>query len=323
MSEILGIVADIGATNARFALATGDGTCDALVLPCANYGSILDAVKDYLHQISFEGQLSKASFAIAAPIIGDQVRMINHNWHFSIEETRKALGLESFHFMNDFEAVARSVVYLKDDEYVQIGEGTAKDKSPIGVIGPGTGLGVGSLIWTGRRYVPVPGEGGHVTMPAKTQREFEIFQHIKRQKKYRHLSAERVCCGKGLVNIYNAIREIDVRDELPARTSEEISEAAMKNECDACVETLNIMIESLGIVAGNLALTLGAFGGIYIAGGIIKQLGRFFENSSFREDFISKGRYEEYLSEIPTFVITHPFPAFEGLRMDLIDPVDL
>lgn len=318
MTVKLGLIADIGATNARFAMADPNSIYDEKILKCADYESIDLAAKDYLHMVGADvaGKVpSKASFAMAGPVQDDFFKMTNHPWSFNIEEVRHTLSLESLHIMNDFHAIALSVPHLKPEDIQQLGGGDAVQGAAIGIIGPGTGLGVSSLFWDGQAYRPNPCEGGHVTMPARTQREFDVLRHLRH--KYRHVSAERVCSGKGLVNVYNALRALDERTDLPERNPEDISAAAMSGDCDLCHEALTMMILFLGRVAGNLALTLNAKGGIYIAGGIISQLGSYFYDSDFRKEFISKGRFEEYLQTIPTYVIENPLVAFTGLHADL------
>lgn len=149
-------------------------------------------------------------------------------------------------------------------------------------------------------------------MPARTRREFDIFKTLRH--KYRHVSAERVCSGKGLKNIYDTIRIIDKRLDLPERTPEDISAAALDQRCDTCMESLDLMMGFLGTIAGNLALTIGAHGGVYLAGGIPAQLADYIATSRFREEFERKGRFEDYLKTIPTTIVTHDYPAFLGLQ---------
>lgn len=307
-----GLIADIGATNARFALVDEErGIHSAHTLPCANYETIVAAVHAYRDMVSIDEPVRHAAFSIAGPVQGDYFSMTNLPWSFSIEETRQALGLDEFALINDFEAQARAIPLLSPDHYRQIGAGTPQPESPIGITGPGTGLGVASLFWDGQGYSPVPGEGGHATMPARTQREFDIFHALR--EKYRHVSAERVCSGKGLANIYNTIRLIDDHKDLPDRDPAAISAAALDQSCPVCVESLDLMMGFLGTISGNLALTIGAQGGIYIAGGIAQQLGDYIDGSRFRSEFERKGRFEDYLKAIPTYVITHDTPAFLGL----------
>ena len=314
----LGLIADVGATNARFAMADPNGIYDEKILKCADYAGIDLAAKDYLHMVGANGAgkaPSKASFAMAGPVQDDFFKMTNHPWSFNIEEVRKALALSSLHIMNDFHAIALSVPHLRPEDIRQLGGGDAVHGAAIGIIGPGTGLGVSSLFWDGQAYRPNPCEGGHVTMPARTQREFDVLRYLRH--KYRHVSAERVCSGKGLVNVYNALRALDARQDLAERTPEQISANAISGQCDICREALTMMVLFLGRVAGNLALTLNAKGGMYIAGGIISQLGAYFYDSDFRTEFISKGRFETYLDTIPTYVIENPLVAFTGLHADL------
>ncbi len=311
-----GLIADIGATNARFALAGPQGITEEKVLKCQDYPGIAEAMEAYISGLKDGVKPLRAAVAIAGPVTGDRFEMTNHLWNFSIEETRLRIGLEKFVLMNDFRAIALGVPHMKPEHLRQIGAGMPVANAPIGIIGPGTGLGVASLVWNGQRYQPVPGEGGHITMPARTQREFDIFRTLR--YKYHHISAERVCSGKGLVNVYNGLRILDGRDDLPDRTPEEISRAALSGACTLSAEALDKMIGFLGCAAGNLALTLGAMGGIYIAGGIVNQLGDYFYKSRFRDEFLAKGRFKDYLAPIPTFVIKHNFPAFVGLHAELL-----
>lgn len=261
---------------------------------------------------------SKGAFAMAGPLQGDEFKMTNHPWSFSIEQVRQTLNLQSLHIMNDFHAIALSVPHLKPQDLKQFGSGDAVPGGTIGIIGPGTGLGVASLFWDGKAYRPNPCEGGHVTVSVITQREFDVLSHLRQQ--FRHVSAERVCSGKGLVNIFNALRALDKQLELQDKTPEEISKAALSGQCDLSRESLEMMIGFLGREAGNLALTLNAQGGIYIAGGIISQLGEYFYNSDFRKEFMAKGRFEDDLQAIPTYVIENALVAFKGLQADLFAP---
>lgn len=314
----IGLIADIGATNARFALVDDKNIFDEQVLSCADHDTLVSAARAYLDIVRPLALPKMASFAIAGPIKDDWFTMTNHPWSFSIAQTKDDLNLNYFRLVNDFEAVGMAIPHLRDKDMRRLGEGSVIEHAPIGILGPGTGLGVGYLVWSGDRYLPIPCEGGHVTMPARTQRQYDIFEYL-RAHKYSHVSAERVCSGKGLVNIYDALRGLDKRDDLPERSPQEISEAAVSGACDICKEALDLMMEFLGVVAGNLALSLGAFGGIYIAGGIVQKLGDYIDNSKFRESFLAKGRFEDYMAAIPTFVIENEYPAFIGLHADLLD----
>jgi glucokinase len=239
--------------------------------------------------------------------------MTNHVWAFSIDETRSSIGLNKLAVINDFAALANAVPFLSEKDCYQVGEGAAKKGAPIGIIGPGTGLGVAGIVFgADAKPIVLPTEGGHVTMAATNAREWALFEWLLKSK-YHHISAERVVSGKGIVNLYNAVCGVEGLD-LPERTPAEITKAGLDRSCKVCTEVLDLFCHFLGVAAGNLALTFGAFGGIYIAGGIVPQLGGFFKTSRFRESFLAKGRFSEYLSHVPTYVITHPYPGLEGLK---------
>lgn len=305
------LIADIGATNARFAMVEGETIGNIEVLPCEDYPTIVEAAHKYIEKTGSKPETG--AFAIATPMDGgDRVAMTNHGWSFSVSEACKGIGLKSLRVINDFAALAYAVPYLTEQDRYQIGGGEAKKDMPIGIIGPGTGLGVAGIVFENGKPVAVTTEGGHVTMPAATQREFDLFNWLVTTK-YHHVSAERVISGKGLVNLYNAICGVDGLD-MPERAPAEITQAALDGSCGACAETLDLFCHFLGVVAGNLALSYGAAGGIYIAGGIVPRLGDYFKNSRFRESFVAKGRFRDYQERIPTFVVTHPYPGLEGLK---------
>lgn len=305
------LIADIGATNARFAMVEGETIGNIEVLPCEDYPTIVEAAHKYIEKTGSKPETG--AFAIATPMDGgDRVAMTNHGWSFSVSEACQGIGLKSLRVINDFAALAYAVPYLTEKDRYQLGGGEAKKDMPIGIIGPGTGLGVAGIVFESGKPVAITTEGGHVTMPAATQREFDLFNWLVTTK-YHHVSAERVISGKGLVNLYNAICGVDGLD-LPERTPAEITQEALAGSCKACAETLELFCHFLGVVAGNLALSYGAAGGIYIAGGIVPRLGDYFRNSRFRESFCAKGRFGDYQERIPTFVVTHPYPGLEGLK---------
>lgn len=307
------IIADIGGTNARFALVNDNAVISNIeVLPCADYKSPADAATTYLKRIGARPEAG--AFAVATALDGsDKVSMTNHVWAFSIDDTCKSIGLKRLKVINDFAALANAVPYLDAKDYYQVGNGTAQKGAPIALIGPGTGLGVAGIVFgADGKPIIIPTEGGHVTMPASSPREFALFEWLK-SNKYHHISAERVISGKGIVNLYNAIVGLD-KLGLPERTPAEITKAGLDKSCKVCVEVLDLFCHFLGVAAGSLALSYGAFGGLYIAGGIVPQLGDYFKTSRFRESYLAKGRFKDYLDRIPTFVITHPYPGLEGLK---------
>lgn len=309
------LIADIGGTNARFALIEEGSTTPRheRTLSCANYHTLVDAVLAYLEDAS-QPMPETASLAIATPVLKDRVVMTNHVWDLSVEETRKALGLKSLRVINDYTALALALPYLGDDDFRKVGQGTSVDKQARAVLGPGTGLGVSGCIYTGEYWLPIQGEGGHVSYGPLDDREAEIIRVILKHHDF--VSAESLVSGPGLVLLYQSITKCDgVEHEL--LSPEQISEKAI-NGTDSCAEeALAMLCGVLGSVAGNLALTLGARGGVYIGGGIVPKLGDYFDSSPFRARFEDKGRFKNYLSDIPTNVIVSKYPALLGAAISI------
>jgi len=258
----------------------------------------------------------QGAIAVASPITGDAVRMTNHSWAFSISELRSRLEFDRLEVINDFTAQALALPHLGPDDKMAVGRGETQPNAPIGVLGPGSGLGVSGLIRAGQRWIPLSGEGGHCTMSPASDRESAALTVMRRH--FDHVSAERVLSGPGLVNLYNALAEAD---GVPAAqyTAAQITDVEIEKADPRCRETTEMFCAMLGTVAGNLALTLGAKGGVYIGGGIVPRLGERFAESQFRERFEAKGRFRDYLAAIPTFVVTHKLPAFLGCTAKLRD----
>ena len=308
------LIADIGGTNARFALAFPDGRIGSeCILSGADYPDLIQAAAAYLREVTGL-RPRRAAVAVATPISGDWIQFTNSPWSFSTEAARQALGLEQLLIINDFTALALALPLLGPDERRQVSEGTAVEKAPIGLIGPGTGLGVSGLVWSGHHWIPLETEGGHVTFSACDEREWAIYRVL--QRRFDHVSPERLLSGPGLVNLYTALAELEgwsAEDLVPA----DITDRALTGSCRHCVEVLELFCGMLGTAAGNLALTLGARGGVYIGGGIVPRLGDFFDRSAFRARFEAKGRFSDYLATIPTWVITAVNPALRGVAAAL------
>jgi glucokinase len=310
------LIADIGGTNARFGLLADGQRHDELVLACADYPDIVTAVEHYLSTVG-AARPAEAAMAIAGPITGDIVRMTNHVWQFSASQTRERLGLRRLIILNDFTALAMSLRHLPAESLEQIGGGRAVADNPIAVIGPGTGLGVSGLIPTGPHWIPLQGEGGHVTLAVMNEREVAVLKQL--HQRFSHVSAERVLSGPGLVNLYEAL--CGVEGMVPQTlTPPEVTRRAQEASCRICLEAVNIFCALLGTMAGNLVLTLGALGGVYVGGGIVPSLGRSFTSSPFRNRFEDKGRYADYLARVPTFVIRAELPALIGLQLAFTEP---
>jgi glucokinase len=304
------LVADIGGTNARYALVAegGSRTIEARSLRCADYATIVDATLAYLDLVAL-GKPCQAVISIASPVTGDALQMTNHSWSFSVSETRAALGLRHLKVLNDYTALALALPALRDDQRLQVGAGRALDGYPMAVLGPGTGLGVSGVIAAGNHWVPLESEGGHASYGPLNDREQAIIAIVR--ERLEHVSAESLVSGRGLSQIYAAITRID-RGEGILLTPGEITQRALANTCASAVEALGIFCCILGTIAGNLALTLGARGGVYIGGGIVVKILDFFTRSGFRERFEQHGRLSPYLSNIPTYVINTDYPALIG-----------
>ncbi|AQG98038.1 glucokinase [Burkholderia sp. KK1] len=304
------LLADIGGTNARFALETAPGEIGQIrVYPGADYPGIAEVMQQYLKDTKV-GRVNHAAIAIANPVDGDHVKMTNHDWSFSIEATRRALGFDTLLVVNDFTALAMALPGLTDAQREQIGGGARRQNSVIGLLGPGTGLGVSGLIPADDRWIALGSEGGHATFSPFDEREDLVMRFARR--KFPHVSFERVCAGQGLELIYRALAERDKVSVADDFTAADVTHRALQGEALA-LQTVNCFCAILGTFAGNIAVTLGALGGIYIGGGIVLKLGELFHKSPFRERFEAKGRFQQYLSGIPTYIITAEYPAFLGV----------
>lgn len=313
------LLGDIGGTNARFGWqAIENGPIGHVqVLPCAEHASLLEAAQSYLREQKLTAPPC-AAFGIANPVTGDQVAMTNHHWKFSVTALREGLGVSRFLLLNDFTALALSLRHLPETSKVQVGGGQAAPNAAIGLIGPGTGLGVSGLFPVGyqNKWMPIAGEGGHASLTASTEHEFAVIQQL--QKRYGHVSAERVISGAGLVDLYHALCDLKDGQGREITTPAEVLERAQEVPTSTANEALDMFCGFLGSVAGDLALTLGARGGIYIGGGIVPRLGERFVSSPFRERFEAKGRFKKYLQDVPTWVIHSPVsPALQGASQAL------
>lgn len=310
------LLADIGGTNARFALETAPHCFEAVaVLACNEYADLSAAVAAYLSRLDVRqvwgGAIAHAAIAIANPVDGDLVQMTNHHWSFSIQQLRRELGLQTLLVVNDFTALAMALPQLAEHERIQIGGGRAQAGRAIGLIGAGTGLGVSGIIPAGERWIPLASEGGHVTFAPADETEVDILRLVWQE--YPHVSAERLISGMGLELLYRALQSLAGQPQAEPLSAAEISRRALDRSCALCLKAVEVFCAMLGTIAGNLAMTLGATGGMYIGGGIVPRLGHLFAGSAFRQRFEAKGRFATYLTQIPTYLITAEYPAFLGV----------
>jgi glucokinase len=304
------LLADIGATHARLALQTAPGAYRSVrVLKCDEFDGIVPLLRFYLSEHE-DVRLNHAALALANPVDGDYVRMTNRPWAFSTDAVRRELGLSTLLIVNDFTALAMAIPGLKPDDLMQVGPGKPAPGAVLGVLGPGTGLGVSGGIPTVDGFVTLGSEGGHVNFAPSDEREFAILQTAWRE--WTHVSNERLISGPGMEIIHRALAERNGMAP-PARDSAAIIAAAMDDRDPLCLEVLECFCGMLGGAAANLAVTLGAFGGIFIGGGIVPRLGEWFKSSPFRARFEAKGRFSGYIADIPTYVISTPHVAFDGV----------
>lgn len=310
MTDSINLVADIGGTNIRLGLAGETGDIHSLkVYQCAEYSGLAEVLKLYLSEFNVNDKQINVCLAIACPVDNDLISMTNLPWEFSKSAIKKELGFYKLLLINDYTAIAHSVPYLTESQKAQIGEGEVVPGRPISICGPGTGLGVANIVPNGDAWISLGGEGGHVDFAPIDDVEQHILSFLL--KKYSHVSYEQLLSGLGIEQIYQAL--CDYHGETPKDyAAKDISGNAVANSCQRCVETLEQFCRTLGSFAGNLALTLGSFSGVYVAGGIAPRFIDFIKNSDFRARFEEKGRLSGFNQSIPTYIITETQPGILG-----------
>ena len=317
------LVADVGGTNARFAwvAAPGAAVAHVRVLPVAAHAGPELAVRAYLQELALllgadRARPRSAAFALATALDGDLIALTNADWSFSRRQLQQALGLDVLLVLNDFAALALSLPRLGAEQLRLWGPALTVPAAPhtLAVIGPGTGLGVGGVTLTNHGWVALPGEGGHASLSAADDFESQLLDVVRRD--HTHVSAERLLSGIGLPLLHASVATVLGMQVEPLK-SEQIVAAGLSGADAFCSRTLDSFCALLGSFAGNVALTLGARGGVYIGGGIVPRLGERFFASQFRERFESKGRFRPYLEAVPTALITDTLAALSGAALAL------
>jgi len=300
MSTVL--VADIGGTNGRFAIADGQSLQEFKVLPCAEYPTLGDMIKDYLSSLNTEAPKA-AAIAVATYVAGDEVSFTNLPWVFSVKSVAKECGFNHFKVINDFTAISVAVPTLQSDQLIQVGgNANIEDEGAKAIIGPGTGLGVSGLFSHNGTWVPVQGQGGHVLWGAANSFEQELFTYINQQ--FQPVSAENLLCGKGLKLLYESVCAINGESEKEYSIPEVVT-LGTEGKDGNCTKAVEVFCTVLGRVAGDLTLTLGARSGLYVGGGVVSHFTDFLIGSGlFRKGFEDKGRMSEYMLDIPAYIIT-------------------
>lgn len=306
------LLADIGGTNARFALMDGGTIGPSVHLQVADFPRANDAIAAFLARHAAEPPPTAAVLGVAGPVENNRCFITNSGWLLDGAELTKLFGFASVHLLNDFEALGWSLPGLQPADLFPIGTQAPAAGAPMLVLGPGTGFGAAGLFIQGAQPFVVVTEAGHASLPATSEREAQVIAQLRRD--FGHVSIERVLSGSGLENLYHALATVD-GVAATERDAAAITHAALEGGCAASVAALDMFCGFLGSVAGNLALTFCARGGVYIAGGIVPRFADRLAQTRFREQFESKGRYDAYLRNIPTNVILTPDTSFVGLKV--------
>ncbi|MFO8140620.1 MAG: glucokinase [Marinobacter sp.] len=306
----LALVGDIGGTHARFALVERGSVAllHTRTLKCHDYPGPQAAIAEYLASVPGPS-VSEACFAVAAPVTGNTVAMTNNHWRFDIDSLRNCFGWRRFHLVNDYTAMALGVLHVPQDKLVPVGGPAQRQSGALLIMGPGTGLGVSALVPSGQDWLPLSTEGGHVDFAPTDDLESRILNQLR--PRFGRVSVERLLCGEGLMNLYQALAVIRA---LPAEltTPEQITEVALTGSGELAQEALQRFCQILGQVAGNAALTLGSFGGVYLCGGILPAILPFFLTSNFRHEFDNKGRMRPLLAATPVWVVQDTLSGLYG-----------
>lgn len=313
MSEQI-LVADIGGTNARFALAdcATHAIAEVQNFRAEDFETIRDAASAYLESIVAKPK--QACFAIAGPVGSEEITFTNSHWKFRPDEIRAALRLERFLVVNDFYALAASVAHLPGDFFLPVKEAPGDPTAPTLVIGPGTGLGQALIVPfdSARRIVAT--EGGHVSFAPRTEEEIAVMKFIARE--HPRVSVERLLSGRGLVNLHRALCAISDTHRVSLR-ADEITAAALAGAYPIAIKAVHMFCAVLGRVAGDAVLATGARGGVVLGGGILPKISDLFLKSEFVDRFLDKGRMRDYVDDVPIRMIVKEGAALIGAAVAL------
>ncbi|WP_051559118.1 glucokinase [Allorhizobium undicola] len=305
------LIGDIGGTNARFWILT-----DVYAAPrefptvrTADFETIDQAIQECILDKS-SVQPRSAILAVAGPIKSDEIPLTNCDWVIRPKGMIEQLGFEDVLVVNDFEAQALAAASLAENDREAIGELSQTTLGSRVVLGPGTGLGVGGLVYSQHIWIPVPGEGGHVDIGPRSKRDYEIFPHIETIEG--RISGEQIICGRGIVHLYKAICVADGKSPEWSDPAD-ITAHGLSGSDPVCVETLELLATYLGRLAGDLALIFMARGGVFLSGGISQKIIPALKLPAFRAAFEDKAPHSALMKTIPTFVVTHPQAALAGL----------
>ncbi|WP_068311716.1 glucokinase [Polycladidibacter hongkongensis] len=312
------LVADIGGTNARFAIVENPDSethfCGQV--STSAFASLQDAITECVIPEVIQKPRS-AIVAVAGPVTGDKIPLTNAPWVIEPQQVIAALGLSSMIVVNDFEAQALALPVLDETSLIKLGGGTVQSQSSKFVLGPGTGLGAAAMLYSNSKWIPVPGEGGHVEIGPVSPEEYAVWSFIER--KGGRIGAEQIICGSGLLRLSRAVLTADRIERTFAKPAD-VAVAAEQGD-KAAQKVLRLFASALGRVSGDFALTTLARGGVYLAGGIAPKLAAWLDDGHFRASFEAKAPHEAIMQSIPTFIVKHDNPALEGLAAYARNPI--
>jgi glucokinase len=313
MPENTFLIADIGGTNARFALAdaAAPGFSKEQTLQCADFPSVEAAIQHYLDGVGASAP-EVICLAAAGPVVENHIKVTNNHWVLNVDDLSDAFATDAVRLMNDFEAIAYSIPVLGDDDCLPVGfpepQPLPDGDYSVAIVGPGTGLGAVGLRKHGDALIPIAGEASHGGFAPETKVQLDVLVALREE--FDRVSSERIVSGSGLENIYWALGQIH-HASLPKLSAREIFAAAQESD-EHATEAVGLFFEVLGQFAGNYALALGANDGVYIAGGIVRRYPDMLVNSRFRSGFEAKGRHRVIMERIPTRLIMHEQPGLLG-----------
>jgi len=312
------LLADIGGTNARFALADVSARSPLLddsieEYAVADFPSLGDAARHYLDSDGTGTGVRRGVFAVAGRVEGGHARITNHPWTIQATRIRAMLGFDDVRLINDFAAQSMAIPALQGTDLATLGGVQwTPDTEPVdrtyAIIGPGTGLGVGVLVVRDGRYWPLETEGGHASFPPGTPEEIAILQQLSEQ--FGRVSNERLVCGPGLVNIHRALSEIAGVDPGPMQPEDVTAGAAAGDP--RCMRTIDVFCAVFGAIAGDLVLCTGAWDGVFLTGGLVPRMLDALRHSGFRQRFEHKGRFSPNMARVPSTAVLHPQAGLLG-----------
>jgi glucokinase len=314
------LTADIGGTNARFALAIPDDAGQVHLqahqtYQAKDYETLYDAYEAYLQMVEIK-RPSRACFAVAGPITDTRVELTNSLWFIDLQEAPAKMGLQQLEVVNDFKAMTYGAQFIPDTEMICVKEGKAQPKAPKVVLGPGTGLGLGILVPMDTGYVAIPTEGGHANFSPRTDEEIDVLKELATL--YGHVSFERILSGQGILNVYHALCRLNAERAMFSHPGE-VTAAAVEHNDPIADKALSIFCSALGVYTSNIVVTSGALGGVYLSGGILPKVREYFLNSNFTKAFLDKGNMSHYLTDVPVWLIQSQETPLIGAAKLLLD----